>query len=65
MQTEFEQVKFKDSTVYSEMRSYLSRDTLISIEGNEIVIRDGRGGNIVKSLVLDDIAKLEKKWNLI
>jgi hypothetical protein len=65
MTTEFEQLSFSETTVYSELRPYLSKETRRSIEGNEIIIRDGRGGNVVKSLVLDDIAELEKKWKLL
>lgn len=65
MNTDFEQETFSETTVYSEIRPHLGAEALEAIEGNRIVIRDGRGGNVVKSLVLDDIATLEKKWELI
>lgn len=62
---EFEEIDFADTVTYSEMRPHLSPATLNSIEGGSILIRDGRGGNLIKSLVLDDLAALEKKWELI
>ena len=62
---EFDQLTFHETVVYSEMRSHLSSDTRGTIEGGDIVIRLGRGGNVVQSLVLDDLAELEKKWGLI
>ena len=51
--------------MYSEMRPHLSEMTLNAIEKRSIDIRPGRGGNTVKSLVLDDSARLEKEWDLI
>ena len=61
----FEQLDFCDTVVFSEVRPHLSRAALDSIEGNKLTVRIGRGGNLIKSLVLDDIANLEKKWGLI
>ena len=46
------------------MRPHLSEMTLNAIEKEKLVV-PGRGGNTVKSLVLDDSARLEKEWNLI
>ena len=63
--SDFAQIKFNDTVIYSEMRPRLSEITLNAIEKRSIDIRPGRGGNIVKSLVLDDIARLEKELNLI
>jgi hypothetical protein len=65
MNSEFDELTFNDSTYYSEMRPHLGRETLETIEGNTITFREGRGGNIVRSFVLDDLAELEKKWELI
>ena len=31
----------------------------------KITVRLGRGGNVIHSLVLDDIARLEKNWDLM
>ena len=61
----FEQLEFCDTVVFSEVRPHLSRATLDSIEGNKLTVRIGRGGNLIKSLVLDDIANLEKQWGII
>ena len=61
----FEQLEFCDTVVFSEVRPHLSRVTLDAIEGSKLTVRIGRGGNLIKSLVLDDIANLEKQWGLI
>lgn len=61
----FDQLSFHDTVVYSEIRSFLSAQAREAIEGGTITIRMGRGGNIIKSLILDDLAQLEKAWKLI
>jgi len=61
----FDQTEFSGTAIYSELRPHLSTDTLQSIESNRIALRVGRGGNVIRSLVLDDIARLEKEWDLI
>lgn len=58
-------VDFKNSSIYAEMRPFLSGRTLSSLEGNAFVIRQGRGGNIVTTNILDDIVRLEQEWGLI
>jgi hypothetical protein len=62
---DFDQLEFSGTAVYSEIRAHLSGATLESIESNKITVRLGRGGNVIRSLVLDDIARLEKEWDLI
>ncbi|MFC1564458.1 hypothetical protein ACFL6G_05945 [candidate division KSB1 bacterium] len=62
---EFEQLNFKDTTIYSELRPHLSKKVLENTEGNTITILEGRGCNVIKSMILDDIARLEKEWDLI
>lgn len=62
---EFDQLGFSGTAIYSEMRSHLSKATRDSIEADKITIRLGRGGNVIHSLVLDDIARLEKEWDLL
>jgi hypothetical protein len=47
------------------MRPHLSKATRDAIEGDTITVRLGRGGNVIHSLVLDDIARLEKEWDLL
>ena len=63
--TDFDQLAFTGTAVYSEIRPHLSSSTRESIEGNKITVRLGRGGNLIHSLVLDDIARLEKEWDLV
>jgi hypothetical protein len=61
----YNDLDFTNRAEYSEMRPHLSKETRAMTEGNQITIRDGRGGNVVKSAVLDDLAGLESKWHLI
>ena len=61
----FDQLAFNDTVVFSELRPHLSKMTLETIQGDSLHVRVERGGNLVKSLVLDDISDLEKKWGLI
>jgi len=63
--TDFDQLTFTGTAVYSDMRPHLSPSTRESLEGNKIAVRLGRGGNVIQSLVLDDIARLEKEWDLL
>lgn len=65
IEKDFDQLAFNDTALYASLRPHLSKDAIDAIEGDQITIRVGRGGNIIKSQVLDDIAKLEKKWDLI
>jgi hypothetical protein len=46
----------------SRFRNELSAGTGAS--RGKITVRLGRGGNVIHSLVLDDIARLEKDWDL-
>jgi hypothetical protein len=56
---------FLGSVEYSEMRPFLSQETIDSLENSKITVRMGRGGPLLKSLILDDISRLERKWGLI
>ncbi len=62
---DFDETEFSGTAVYSEIRPHLSSETLQSIESDRITIRLGRGGDVIRSLVLDDITRLEKEWDLI
>jgi len=62
---EWDQINFSSTVAYSEIRPHLSSSTISSIEGGEITIQMGRGGNVIKSAVLDDLAKKEKEWEII
>jgi hypothetical protein len=44
---------------------HLSQPVIESIEGTNTTIIIGRGGEVIKTLVLDDLARLEKKWKII
>ena len=48
---------FQNSALYSELRPHLSKRTIQSIEGNMITLRQGRGGQVIKGLILDDISE--------
>lgn len=65
LEKDFDSDTFKGTVAYSEIRPYLSRDTLAALEYGLITSRMGRGGDLVKSFVLDDLVKLEKDWKLI
>ncbi len=60
-----DQQQFQDSVEFSEMRPHLSEKTRAAIEGRQITVRVGRGGDVVKGLILDDLAELERKWDLL
>jgi hypothetical protein len=62
---DFDQLAFSGTAAYSEMRPHLSPSTREAIEGNKITVRLGRGGNVIHSLVLDDIARVEKEWGIV
>ena len=63
--SEWDQLEFGSTVTYSEIRPHLSKSTIDSIEGRTITIREGRGGNIIKSQVLDDLSDKEKEWGII
>ncbi|PIU56054.1 MAG: hypothetical protein COS87_03310 [Chloroflexi bacterium CG07_land_8_20_14_0_80_45_17] len=62
---DFDLSSFENKALYSSLRPHLSKETINAIEGNEITIRMGRKGDVIKGLLLDDIAKIEKEWDLI
>jgi hypothetical protein len=62
---DFDVADFPNKARYSSLRPHLSKETIDAIEGNEITIRMGRKGDVIKGLLLDDIAKIEKQWDLI
>lgn len=53
------------SAVYSEMRPYLAKHVVAAVEQRQVPVRTGRGGDVTKSLILDDIARIEREWDLI
>jgi hypothetical protein len=62
---DFDESELLDSAVYSEMRPHLSSRTVQSIESDTIDVQVGRGGYVIRSLILDDISRLEEEWDLI
>ena len=56
---------FKQSSTYSEMRPYLSAHVRSALEGGPQLVREGRGGNDLQTLILDDLARLERDWGLM
>ncbi|QFZ91299.2 hypothetical protein [Synechococcus elongatus] len=62
---EFDEQKFTDSVIYASLRPHLRQETIDSIEGKCTTVILGRGGNVIKSLVLDDISLIEEEWRLI
>jgi hypothetical protein len=65
IENNFDKGKINDSVLYSELRPHLSKASRDAVEGSTLTIRSGRGGNVVKSLLLDDIKRIEKEWDLI
>lgn len=63
--SKWDQCSFNDTVEYAEIRQFLSKETLDAIEGSTVRVRIGRGGNVIKSSVLDDLSKLEQEWGLI
>ena len=62
---DFDVSDFPNKALYSSLRPHLTKETIDAIEGNKITIRMGRKGDVIKGLLLDDIAKIEKEWDLI
>lgn len=65
MAEEFDPLRFNDTVVYSEMRPYLGEYSKSCMDESNIVVIQGRGGDILKSHILDDLAGLERKWKLL
>jgi hypothetical protein len=64
---DFENKWFGDTVWYSEIRLYLKQDIVKRIEAPRtlIVPAEGRGEHAVKYILLDEIARLEREWDLI
>jgi hypothetical protein len=62
---DFDVSSFENKALYSSLRPHLSKETIDAVEGNTITIRMGRKGDVIKALLLDDIARIEKEWDLV
>jgi hypothetical protein len=62
---QYNQSTFGNTAEYSKILPHLSQPVIESIEGKNTTIIIGRGGEVIKTLVLDDLARLEKKWKII
>jgi len=63
----FTEQQFGDTAVYSEIRPYLSTDIREHLESGFVikVPARGRGENAKKHDILDAIAELEQRWELL
>ena len=60
--------KFRDSVLYSRLHPHLSDQTSQEIESDAMIVKVGGRANGINNFipqVLDDIRKLEAKWNLL
>ncbi len=58
------QSSFRDTPEYSRLRPYLSPKLRKDIEGDAIIVTigDGRGGVVI--WLLDEFARIERKWGI-
>lgn len=59
---------FRESTIYSQLRPFLSEHTQKKIETDTVTVQvggRGAGANNYRPDVLDEIHTLEKKWKLL
>ena len=56
---------FGNSSAYSSLRSHMKQDVIKKFEAqNTIYGAGGRGNNVYKQMLLDEVARLEKEWRL-
>ncbi len=57
---------FGDTAVYSAIRPHLSDEVRKKLESSRILyVGEGRGEQIKKHMVLDEVARIEKVWDLV
>jgi hypothetical protein len=60
-----ERNSFGSSPEYSSLRSHMSQDVIAKFEApNTFYVGRARGDDIRKQMLLDEVARLEKKWGL-
>ena len=57
--------EINDTVSYSEARPFLKEEIVRALEGGEIPVRRGRGKNLLRDLVLDDLSRVEREWDLV
>ena len=62
---EWKRDDFVDSLLYSDMRPHLRQSTIDSIDGRMRVVIRSRAGSPDKTLLMDEISRIEKSWGLI
>ena len=59
------QSNFGNSSAYSSLRSHMAEEVVVKFEQERTVYAaGGRGGDVRKQMLLDEVARLEKKWGL-
>ncbi len=61
---QYNQLTFSNTVEYSKIMPHLSQSVRESVQGRNITIIIGRGGEVIKTLVLDDLTRLEKDWKI-
>lgn len=57
---------FGDSSIYAALRAYMDITVIEQFEAARTVyVAGGRGGNVRKQMLLDEISRIEKVWKLI
>lgn len=55
-----------ESPVYSAIRPHLKPEVISDIENQRMAhVPGGRGGNVKKQMILDEVARIEKEWKLV
>jgi hypothetical protein len=64
---DYDSHRLGDSATYSSLRPHLRTAVRDAIEKprTAYVPNEGRGGSVKKQMLLDEIARLEKKWGLV
>jgi hypothetical protein len=64
---DYDSHRLGDSATYSSLRPHLRTAVRDAIEKprTAYVPNEGRGGSVKKQMLLDEIARLEKKWVLV
>jgi hypothetical protein len=57
---------FMSTAAYSSLRAHMSPDAIKKMESPRTVyVAGGRGGHVRNQLLLDEVTRLEKEWQLV